>query len=323
MWSQPKDIRLLPDVALQAFYILQTMKTSDKQREKDIYKVTIVGSIGNLLLLAFKFAAGILGQSAAMTADAIHSFSDFVTDVIVLFFVRLSGKPQDKGHNFGHGKYETLATALIGMILIAVGAGILLGSVENILRYLRGESLEAPEMVALVAAVTSILVKEFLYQYTVRAGRRVSSATVVANAWHHRSDAFSSIGTMVGIGGAILLGESWRILDPLAAAVVSLFIIRVAYQLIVPCAEELMEKSLPEEECRAIQEILLSFPEADSPHNMRTRRIGPRKAVNVHIRVDGNMTVYRSHEMTRKMEEKIRALLGPETFVNIHVEPVK
>lgn len=293
------------------------------RRERKIYEVTIVGSIANLLLLVFKFVAGIVGQSAAMLADAVHSLSDFVTDVVVLLFVRLSNKPQDADHDYGHGKYETLATAIIGMVLLGVGLGILLNGGTAIWDFLHGKPLESPGMVAFVAAVLSIVVKEVLYQYTVRSGRSLRSQAVVANAWHHRSDALSSIGTGLGIGGAILLGADWRVLDPIAAVVVSIFIIKVSVQLLLPCLDDLLEKSLPAAEERRIEEIILGFEGVSQPHNLRTRRIGNRCSVEVHIRVNGELTVSRSHEITRGIERSLRAELGEDTFVNIHVEPEK
>ncbi len=294
-----------------------------EKRQKEIYKVTIAGSVCNFLLLAFKFIAGILGHSAAMTADAVHSLSDFVTDIIVLVFVRISGKPQDHDHDYGHGKYETLATAIIGVILAFVGFGIMWNGLSSVWAYLNGRQLEEPGLLALAAAVISILVKEILYRYTVSAGGKVGSQSVVANAWHHRSDAFSSIGTAVGIGGAILLGPSWRVLDPLAAVVVSFFIIKVAYELIIPCVDELMEKSLPDDVKRQIEQVLVDVPGVADPHNLRTRKIGNGYAVNVHVRMDGNLTVNQSHEITRTIEEKIRLVLGRNTFVSVHVEPIK
>lgn len=295
--------------------------SSQRQREREIYKVTIIGSIGNFLLLLFKFVAGIVGQSAAMLADAVHSLSDFVTDIIVLIFVRISNKPMDRGHKFGHGKYETLATALIGVILFGVGFGILWNGITSVWSYLQGKPLEEPGMLALWAAILSIAIKEVLYQYTAFVGRRVDSKAVVANAWHHRSDAFSSIGTALGIGGAILLGPQWRVLDPLAAVVVSFFIMKVAYKLVVPCTEELMEKSLPEEVEQEIEQMLIAIPGVSEPHNLRTRKIGNRSAVDVHIRMNGSLTVTESHEATKLMEKRIQAILGVETFINIHVEP--
>lgn len=297
------------------------INAAHNRRERKIYKVTVIGSIGNLLLLLFKFVAAFVGQSAAMMADAVHSLSDFVTDIIVLVFVRISNKPQDKGHDYGHGKYETLATALIGVILFGVGLGILWNGAVSVWGFMQGRHLEEPGMVAFVAAVASVVTKELLYQYTVFVGRKVQSDAVIANAWHHRSDAFSSVGTAVGIGGAILLGEKWRILDPLAALIVSFFIMKVAYELVVPCIGELMEKSLPDDTEKEIERALLEFPAASQPHNLRTRKIGNTCSVEVHVRMDGKMTVEQSHETTRAMERRIKQILGDGTFVNIHVEP--
>lgn len=276
-----------------------------------------------MLLLLFKFTAGILGHSTAMIADAVHSLSDFVTDIIVIIFVRISGKPQDKCHDYGHGKYETLATAVIGVILMAVGIGVLWSGVSFIWAYAHGVPLEEPGILALIAALASIVIKELLYHYTVFIGRKVDSQAVVANAWHHRSDALSSIGTAIGIGGAILLGTRWRVLDPIAAVVVSFFIIKVSYQLIVPCIGELTEQSLSDDIEKQIEDALLSVIGVADPHNMRTRKIGNRASVNVHVRMDGNISLRQAHQATKEMEQKVRRILGPETFVNIHVEPVK
>ena len=294
-----------------------------RTRERKIYKVTIAGSITNLLLLVFKFAAGVIGQSAAMIADAVHSLSDFITDIIVIIFVKIANKPQDKDHDFGHGKYETLATAIIGLVLFFVGAGIFWNGAKSIWGFLHGQALEEPGMIALWAALISIVSKEALYQYTRIAGEKMNSKSVVANAWHHRSDALSSIGTAIGIGGAILLGEKWRVLDPIAAVVVSFFIIKVAYKLFKPCIDELIEASLPDDTEKQITDILLSFPEVSSPHNLRTRRIGNNCAMDVHVRMDGKMTVEQSHAVTREMETRLKDLLGSGAFISIHVEPVK
>lgn len=206
-------------------------------REKSIFRITWIGSIVNFLLLIFKFVAGFLGHSSALVADAVHSLSDFVTDIIVIVFVKISGKPEDEDHKYGHGKYETLATALIGLALFAVGVGLLAGGVTKVVEVIKGAILPAPSIVALIAAAVSIVSKEILYRYTVRVGKNLNSQAVIANAWHHRSDAFSSVGTLVGIGGAIFLGEKWRVLDPIAAIVVSAFILKVAIDLIKPCVE--------------------------------------------------------------------------------------
>ena len=298
-------------------------KSEEAAREAGIYRVTLVGSVVNLLLLVFKFVAGILGHSAAMLADAVHSLSDFVTDIIVIIFVRISSKPEDEGHDYGHGKYETLATAIIGLVLLFVGFGILWNGATSIWDFWQGGELKEPGMLALWAALASILFKELLYQYTVLKGRRLNSQAVVANAWHHRSDALSSIGTAVGIGGAILLGEQWLVLDPLAAVVVSLFIMKVAIQLLVPCVEELLEKSLPAEVEEKIKQEILSFPGVTSPHHLRTRRIGSSYAIEVHIRMDGQITLEEAHHTATAIENRLKSEFGSRTYINIHVEPVK
>ena len=293
------------------------------KREKEIYKVTIVGSVVNFMLLVFKFVAGILGNSAAMVADAVHSLSDFVTDVIVVVFVRISGKPEDKCHAYGHGKFETLATAVIGIILFFVGLGMFYSAATTIVDVVEGKTLEAPGMLALVAAVLSVLLKELLYRYTVYKGKNLDSQVVIANAWHHRSDAFSSIGTLVGISGAVFLGKSWRILDPIAAVVVSFFVIKVAIQLLKPCLDELLEKSLPAEVENKIIDIILSFPNVSSPHHLRTRRIGNLMAIEVHIRMDGETSLNESHDTATQIEQRLRQEFGDKTHIGIHMEPVR
>lgn len=294
-----------------------------RSREKSIYKVTLIGSLVNFLLMAFKFAAGILGHSSALVADAVHSLSDFATDIVVIVFVKISGKPEDDDHRYGHGKYETLATAIIGIVLFAVGIGLLVGGATKVADVLNGAILPAPSMIALIAAAVSIVSKEILYRYTVRVGKNLNSQAVVANAWHHRSDAFSSIGTLVGVGGAIFLGERWRILDPLAAIVVSVFIIKVAMELIKPCIDELLERSLPVETEKKILDIITSFPEVSSPHHLRTRRIGNHIAVEVHIRMDGQTSLEDAHTVATNVEKRLKEEFGPDTHIGIHMEPVK
>lgn len=302
---------------------IQAQNKEDTAREKGICRVTVVGSIVNFLLLLFKFFAGIAGHSAAMLADAVHSLSDFVTDIIVIVFVRISAKPQDEGHDYGHGKYETLATALIGLFLLFVGVGIMWNGATSIYHFMRGGTLQKPGMLALVAALVSIVFKEVLYQYTVFKGRKLNSQAVIANAWHHRSDALSSIGTALGIGGAILLGSQWRVLDPAAAVIVSFFIMRVAVKLLIPCVEELLEKSLPAAVEKEILETILSVPGISSPHHLRTRRIGSYCAVEVHVRMDGAISLEEAHSKATAAEMKLKELLGKGTLVNIHVEPLK
>lgn len=298
-------------------------KSDNTSREKEIYKVTLWGGAVNLLLLVFKFVAGVTAHSSAMIADAVHSLSDFVTDIVVIAFVRISGKPQDEDHDYGHGKYETFATALIGAALLFVGIGIFADSASGIVGFMSGERLEAPGMLAFVAALVSVLSKEAVYRYTVIKGRRLNSKAVIANAWHHRSDALSSVGTMAGIGGAIFLGDTWRVLDPLAALVVSLFVIRVAWQLVKPSIDELLEKSLPKDMEDSITAVILSFKGVRSPHHLRTRYIGNTIAIEVHIRLDGSMTLNEAHDITKGIEAALKEKFGERTHIGIHMEPWK
>lgn len=298
-------------------------ETKTAQRERELYKVTLAGSLINLTLVACKLLAGMAGHSAAMIADGIHSLSDLATDIVVLVFVRISGKPEDKKHDFGHGKYETLGTLLIGAALFLVGMGILWEGCGSIYRYLSGEPLDSPGYIALWAALVSIVSKELVFHYTRRAGVKYQSPSVIANAWHHRSDALSSIGTALGIGGAILLGESWRVLDPLAAVVVSLFILKVAVQLLTPSLNELLECSLPEEVEQQIIERVQEVNGVSQPHKLRTRQIGNRYAIDLHVRMDGRLSLFEAHDKATQVERKLRESFGNGTFINIHIEPVK
>ena len=277
----------------------------------------------NMILFAFKLVAGIVGRSGAMVADAVHSASDFATDIVVLAFVRISAKPRDNDHKWGHGKYETLASLIIGVALFAVGVEILMDSALKIKAVANGEILPRPGIIAIIAAAVSIVVKEALYQWSVYVARKVESPSVKANAWHHRSDALSSVGTLLGIGAAYFLGEKWRIADPIAAIVVAALIMNISITLCRTALAELLEKSLPQAVEEEILSIILSVPNVHKPHNLRTRRIGANIAIEVHIRVEGTMTVHDSHEISRQIEDALRSRFGEQTAVAIHIEPIK
>jgi cation diffusion facilitator family transporter len=292
-------------------------------REREIYKVTLVGSVGNAILLTFKFVAGIVGNSSAMIADAVHSLSDFVTDILVLVFVSISAKPQDQSHDYGHGKFETIASFLIALALMAAATGIVVSGTMKFLSWLDGNELKAPGWIALWAALLSIAIKELLYQYTMHRARKLDSQAMVANAWHHRSDALSSIGAAIGIGLAIWLGQRWTVFDPLASIVVGLMLVKVAYELLKTSMGELTECSLPEETENEIIEIILSFNDVGQLHNLRTRRIGNRIAIEAHVRMDGQLPLYVVHERATTIEQKLKERFGPTTHVSLHMEPMK
>ena len=290
-------------------------------RTKDIYRVTLVGSVINVVLLLFKFVAGIIGHSAAMLADAVHSLSDFVMDVVVLVFIHISGKPQDKSHDYGHGKYETLAMTLIGVALLLVALGILNSGAMKIKLWLDGEQLEAPGTIALWAALLSVVLKEGVYRYSMIKARQLNSPAVEANAWHHRSDALSSIGTAIGIGGAIFLGQRWTVLDPIASVVVGIFIVKVSVSLLRRGIGDLLEQSLPDAVEEEILQMVAALPGLSKPHDLRTRRIGNHYAIELHILMDGNITLREAHDKASEVEETLKSHYGQETHVAVHVEP--
>ena len=292
------------------------------ERNKEIYRVTLCGGAVNVLLLAFKFVAGIMGHSAAMVADAVHSLSDFVTDIIVLAFVHISGKPKDKSHDYGHGKYETLAMTVIGFMLLAVALGIVYGGLMKIIAWSRGELLPAPGMLALLAALLSIVLKEGVFHYTIVKAKNLDSQALEANAWHHRSDALSSIGTAIGIGGAIFLGQRWTVLDPLASVIVGLFIAKVSIDLLRGGLGDLMEQSLPDEVEQEILQLAGSVEGVEEPHDLRTRRIGNHYAIELHILMDGNIPLIEAHDRASEIEDLLRKQYGEETHVVVHVEPI-
>lgn len=299
------------------------MEQTAEIRNKRIYRVTLLGSLVNVVLLAFKFVAGILGNSAALIADAVHSLSDFLTDIVVIVFVRIAGMPEDKNHDYGHGKYETLATAIIGMALLAVGVMICYDGIKKIYFAVIGCQLHRPGFIALAAAIVSIVLKEWAYRFTASTGRKVGSQAVVANAWHHRSDALSSVGTAIGVGGAMFLGAGWTVLDPIAAVIVSLFIVTTALKLLKQAMDELTERSLPDDMEDEIVDIAEQEPQVSSIHHLRTRRIGNNIAITMHLRLPGNITLYHAHEHATNIERRLRERFGSGTFIGLHLEPTK
>ena len=292
-------------------------------REEQIARVTLAGSVVNLLLVGLKAVAGVAGHSAAMVSDAVHSLSDFITDIVVLVFVRVSARPQDEGHDYGHGKFETLATLFIGLALAAAAVGIVVSGATKLAHWLQGEELQSPGAIALWAALISIAVKELLYQYTRVKGRKLQSSALEANAWHHRSDALSSIGAAIGIGGALLLGPKWAVLDPLASIVVGAMLVKVAWDLLGPSFGELTDSSLPAETEKEMLRIIQSVDGVEDPHNLRTRRIGNRIAAEVHIRLDGRQSLEEAHNKASEVERRFKERFGRESHIIVHMEPVK
>ncbi|MDD4656757.1 MAG: cation diffusion facilitator family transporter [Bacteroidales bacterium] len=293
-----------------------------RERAKEAKKITFIGFIVNFILSVAKLAGGIVGNSAAMVADAVHSISDFATDLVVLAFVNVSGKESDQNHRYGHGKFETFAALIISLVLIGVAAGIFINGLKNILYSIEGNTLKQPGMIAFWTAIISIVFKEVLFIYTNRVGEKIKSDAIIANAWHHRTDALSSIGTALGIAGAIFLGENWRILDPIAGVIVSLFIFKVGISIILPSVKELLESSLSQNIVEEIEDVLTNHSDIQNYHHLRTRKIGSVYAIDVHIELNRNITFVRSHDIATEIEIELRERYGKNTQINIHTEPL-
>lgn len=292
-----------------------------EEREKRITRVTLLGSVVNLVLSVGKVLAGVFGHSAAMIADGIHSISDLASDIVVLVFVRISSKGEDRDHEYGHGKFETLATLIMSLILIVVAAQLMASGIRTIAGVLSGEAIPSPKYIALVAAVVSIVSKEWLYRYTVKAGNELDSPVVVANAWHHRSDALSSVGSLVGIAGAMFLGSKWTMLDPLASCCISIAIFVVAVKMAVPSLKELLDVSLPQDMEQKIIAVSSAVPGVMNVHGLKTRRNGPSIIIEAHIVVDPSITVVQAHNIATAVEDALKHSFGNETQISLHIEP--
>lgn len=291
------------------------------ERSSTISRVTLWGAAGNLALTAFKFLAGVLGHSASMMADAVHSLSDLISDAVILVMVRFSSKSADRDHQYGHGKYETLATVAIAILLIVVGGDLMAEGVEKINSVLSGGEIPMPGSIALWAAIASILVKEALYQWTAHVGKKVNSPAMITNAWHHRTDALSSVGAAMGIGAAMYFGGKWVILDPLVCCVISILIIFIGVKMAIPALHELTEGSLPDDIQSDILRIIESEPGIDSVHNLKARRNGPRIILSAHIVVDPDLPVREANTVCKRAQTAVKAKYGPETLLTLQIEP--
>ena len=283
--------------------------------------VTLVGSIVNIILTVFKIIAGVLGRSTAMIADGIHSLSDLLSDIVVIVFVKISAKGRDKDHDYGHGKFETFATLIISLMLIVVAVNLMSGGISKIRLILDGGEVSSPGMIALWAAVASIVLKEILYHYTIIQGKALNSPMMIANAWHHRSDAFSSIGSLLGIGGAIFLGDKFVILDPITGCVISIFILVMAVKMSVPAIKELLDVSLPDEVEQEIETTAKSIPGVIDLHELKTRREGPGIIMEGHLVMNSHISLKEAHDISKKVEDALRKKFGSETQISLHLEP--
>ncbi len=276
-------------------------------------KVILVGAAANLVLAVLKIAAGIVGRSTAMVADGIHSLSDLLTDGVVLFAHKIGQLPADENHPYGHGRAETLGATLVGAVIMVAGLGLAYGSWEIIAT----DAFRTPTWPALAAAVISIAVKEILFRYTRAAGETTHSPSLVANAWHHRSDALSSIAALIGIGGAM---AGYPIMDPVAAIVVSVMILKVGYNIAFSGLSDLMDTALSEEETRRIATMINGMPGVVQTHNLRTRRIGGEVLMDVHILVDPEVSVTEGHHIAENVRRELIRAMDNVQDILVHVD---
>ena len=287
-----------------------------------IRRVTWLGAIVNLFLVCFKLCAGIWGHSSVIIADAVHSLSDLITDAAILLGMRFWTRSADECHPYGHAKIETLITLFIAILLAAVGIGLLFEAVRSIIYILEGGNIESPTWLPLTAALVSIAIKEWLYRVTVRVGMTTKSSVTIANAWHHRSDAMSSIPAAIAIGACLILGPQYAFLDPVGTVVVSFMILHVSWTIARPSFAILLDSGATESQRQAIIEVIRSFPEVGDLHRLRTRYVGSTGlALDVHILVEPNMSVTDAHALSHRIERKLLQSGASIIDVFVHVEP--
>lgn len=283
--------------------------------------VTLVGFWINAALVVLKLFFGYWGHSDALVADGYHSLSDFLTDFMVLYFVGVSFRKADKDHPYGHGKFETVGSLLISVVLILVALGIGVAAIETIMNAFNGKEIPRPDIWTIVIAAVSIVSKEYCYRYTMRYARRYDSPSLKANAWHHRTDAISSIATLIGVSLSYALGDNWRILDPIASIIIAVFIGVSAVSIARPSLSELLEASLPQPELEKIRKIIRSVPGVKRVHNLRARQNGRSIIVDVNIHVDPDITIRQGHAIAEDAEKCLREAFDSNMIIYMHVEP--
>ena len=294
----------------------QVSTAPDAEREKIVRKVTWVGLLLNLFLAAIKFIAGIYGRSQALVADAIHSLTDLTTDIAVIAGSHYWSRPPDENHPYGHRRLETLVTVFIGIVLIAAGIGIGWKAIST----LQEKQAAPPGWIAVFAALVSIVCKESIYRWTAITGQRVKSAALAANAWHHRTDALSSLPVLIAVAGARVF-PSWSFLDRVGAVIVSIFILHASIKIIWPGISELIDVGAPTETRKKIGDIALKNEGVLQIHDIRTRYISSSIQVDLHIVVEGSITVREGHAIADDVKARIIYAIPEVLDVIVHVDP--
>ncbi len=297
------------------------MKDSPDSQLKTIRRVTMIGFWINAILVLIKLFFGYWGHSDALVADGYHSLSDFITDFMVLYFVGVAYKKADGDHPYGHGKYETIGSFFIAIILMIVAVVIGWEGILTIIHAMNGISIPRPDIWTIVIAGVSIGAKEFCYRYTMVFSRRFDSSVLKANAWHHRTDAISSVATLIGVSLAYALGDSWRIMDPIASIIIAVFIGISAIKIAKPSIGELLEVSLPISQMDNIHDLIKKVSGVKRVHNLRARRNGQTIIVDVNVHVDPDITIREGHAIATDVEDNLRHAYGHNIIIYVHVEP--
>lgn len=297
------------------------MKANEKDTKPDetavIRKLSLVGIIGNVFLSAFKFIAGIMGNSSAMVSDAVHSLSDVFATFIAFLGVRFGRREADASHPYGHERIESLAAIVLGLILLVTGVGIGWVGLEKILAG-NYESLPVPGMIALVAAIVSIAVKEGMFWYTRHWARVIRSSAFEADAWHHRSDAMSSIGALVGVGGSML---GYPVLDPIASVVICLFILKQGISIIYDALKKMLDTSCGEQFEKEVRQLVDAENQVERIDMLRTRMFGDKVYIDMEIAIDGSMQLTDAHAIAERVHDDIEHAFPKVKHVMIHVNP--
>ncbi|MDO5581173.1 MAG: cation diffusion facilitator family transporter [Planctomycetia bacterium] len=295
---------------------------TEQEQTSALNRITWFGMIINFLLTILKFLAGVFAHSQVLIADAVHSLSDLITDLALLIGVRFWNRPADSDHPNGHAKLETMITLFIGSVLFLVGLGLIKSGMNSIHDIISGHPLDQPGSFALVAACISIVLKEWLYRITRQCGIKYRSSALIANAWHHRSDALSSIPAAVAVLGCLLFGKQYAFLDPVGTILVSCMILYAAFEIVRPAFSTLIDQGIPEDKVEVIRKEVLSFDSITDVHKIRTRPLGSgRYAIDLHIHVDPEMSVRKAHHLSHEIQDSLCAKNSEIVDVVVHVEP--
>ena len=286
--------------------------------EKIAMRVSRNSIYGNLLISIAKFLAGVIGHSSAMISDAIHSASDVFSTIVVMIGVKIGGKESDKNHQYGHERLESVASLILALTLAVTGCGIGYGGLKTIIAGSEGASIQVPTALPLAAAILSIVAKEGMYWYTMRAAVQINSGALKADAWHHRSDALSSVGSLVGIGGAML---GYPILDPIASVIICVFILKAAFDIFRDAIGKMTDEACDDRMVEAVKALVVRQQGVLALDDIKTRMFGNKAYVDIEIAVDGNLLLKEAHNIAEKVHDEVEHNFPEVKQCMVHVNP--